>query len=134
MRKTQAGRRSVRQLRIGEEIRHALAEILARDAVHDPALEGCAITVSEVRVSPDVRQATAYVLPLAGANKEAVVAALNHHAGFIRGRLAKSVYLKYVPKLAFDLDLTFDEADRIQELLNRPTPVASAGDGEGKAD
>lgn len=117
-----SGGRSVRQLRIGEEIRHALAEILTRDAVHDPLLEGCTITVSEVRISPDVRQATAFVVPLAGANQEAVVAALNRHAAFLRGRLAKSVYLKHVPKLRFDLDRTFDEADRITELLAKSAP------------
>ena len=112
-----SGGRSVRQLRIGEEIRHALAEILARDVVHDPVLEGCAITVSEVRVSPDIRRATAFVVPLAGANQETVVSALNRHAAFLRGCLAKSVYLKHVPKLNFDLDRTFDEADKISKLL-----------------
>lgn len=116
------GGRSVRQLRIGEEIRHALAGILVRDEVHDPVLEGCAITVSEVRVSPDVRQATVYVVPLAGANQEAVVAALGRHAAFLRGRLAKTVYLKRVPQLTFDLDRTFDEAEKIRVLLAQAGP------------
>ena len=125
-----AGGRSVRQLRIGEEIRHALSGILVRGEVHDPVLEDCAITVSEVRVSPDVRQATAFVLPLAGTNKEAVVSALNRHAAFLRGRLGKSVYLKHVPKLSFDLDQSFDEADRIQELLTKSRLDQPSGDDE----
>jgi ribosome-binding factor A len=123
-----SGGRSVRQLRIGEEIRHALAGILARDEVHDLVLEGCAITVSEVRVSPDVRQATAFVVPLAGANQEAVVSALNRHASYLRGRLGKSVYLKHVPKLKFDLDRTFDEADKITDLLTKSGLGVSGGD------
>ncbi len=122
--------RSVRQLRIGEEIRHALAEILARDTVHDPVLEGCAITVSEVRVSPDVRRATVFVVPLSGANQEAVVSALNRHAAFIRGRLAQGVYLKHVPKLSFDLDRTFDEAEKISSLLAKSGLGGQSGDDE----
>lgn len=125
-----SGGRSVRQLRIGEEIRHALAEILARDTVHDPVLEGCAITVSEVRVSPDVRRATVFVVPLGGANQEAVVSALNRHAAFLRGRLAKGVYLKHVPKLGFDLDRTFDEAEKISHLLAESGPGEQSGDDE----
>ncbi len=125
-----SGERSVRQLRIGEEIRHALAEILARDAVHDPVLEGCAITVSEVRVSPDVRRATVFVVPLAGANQQAVVSALNRHTAFLRGRLAKGVYLKHVPKLSFDLDRTFDEAEKIGNLLAKSGLGEQSGDDE----
>ncbi len=125
-----SGERSVRQLRIGEEIRHALAEILARDTVHDPVLEGCAITVSEVRISPDVRRATVFVVPLSGANQEAVVSALNRHAAFLRGRLAKGVYLKHVPKLSFDLDRTFDEAEKISRLLANSGLGEQSGDDE----
>ncbi len=130
MGKHSSGVRSVRQLRIGEEIRHALAEILARDMVHDQVLEGCEITVSEVRVSPDVRRATVFVVPLTGANQKAVVSALNRHSAFLRGRLAKGVYLKHVPRLSFDLDRTFDEAEKISSLLTRSGLGGQSGDDE----
>lgn len=119
MAKQSGAGRSVRQLRVGEEIRHALAEILSRDLVHDPSLEGRAITVSEVHVSPDVRRATAYVIPLMGVDQDAVIEALNQHAPFIRGCLGKAVYLKHVPQVEFELDRTFDEADKIEHLLAR---------------
>lgn len=111
---------SQRQLRVGEEIRHELSRLLARGDLRDPALTGISLTVTEVRVSPDLKNAKAYVLPLGGAGAEAAVAALNRASGFLRGRLGREVVLKYTPRLSFHTDKSFDEAARIGELLDRP--------------
>jgi len=111
------GERSVRLLRVGETVRHALSEILARDIVQDEDLEGLSLTVSEVQVSPDLRNATVFFLPLGGELREEVADALNKHTGFIRGQLSKNLTLKYMPKLKFELDRSFDEASRITALL-----------------
>ena len=108
---------SQRQLRVGEEIRHVLAGILPRGDLRDPALSGVAITVSEVRPSPDLKNATAYVMPLAGENQAEIIAALNRAAGHLRGRLGQSVHLKFTPALKFVADETFDEAAHINALL-----------------
>lgn len=112
--------RSQRQLRVGEALRHALVEILARGELHDPALAGASITVSEVRVSPDLRNATAFVLPLGGKGAAAIVAALNHAAPFLRRQLSGRVMLRYLPTLSFIADAAFDEAARIDGLLHSP--------------
>ena len=120
MGKHSRGDSSVRLLRVGEAIRHALAGILGRDLIQDPELSGVAITVSEVRVSPDLRNATVYVLPLLGKNQNIVVAALNRAAGFLRGQLAREVTMKYLPSLRFELDDTFDAASRVDALLADP--------------
>lgn len=109
-----------RQLRVGEELRHALAHILERGELRDPLLAATPVTVTEVRVSPDLRQARVYVMPLGGSQQEAVVAALMRARGFLRRRLADSVELKFVPDLAFRLDRSFDEADRIERALRQP--------------
>lgn len=111
---------SQRQLRVGEVIRHALAEILARGEVQDPDLEGLTVTVPEVRVSPDLKIATVYVMPLGGARQEAAVAALSCHVRFLRGEVARKVSLKFMPELRFRLDTTFAESDRIEQLLRSP--------------
>jgi ribosome-binding factor A len=111
---------SQRGLRVGEELRHALAKILREDESRDPALENASITVTEVRMSPDLRNATAYVMPLAGANATEVVAALKRRAAFLRGLVAREVPLRYTPNLAFALDSSFDQAERIRQLLARP--------------
>lgn len=111
------GERSVRLLRVGETVRHALSEILARDTVQDEDLVGVSITVSEVQVSPDLRNATVFFLPLGGDMRDEVAVALNKHTGFIRGQLSKSLTLKYMPKLSFELDRSFDEASKISALL-----------------
>jgi ribosome-binding factor A len=111
---------SQRQLRAGEELRHALAKILREGQCRDPALENASITVSEVRMSPDLRNATAFVMPLAGANAAEIVAALKRCAPFLKGRLAREVALRYTPNLGFALDASFEQAERISALLMRP--------------
>ena len=109
-----------RQLRVGEELRHLLAGILARHELRDPALHDAAITVTEVRISPDLKSATAFVMPLGGAHVPEVLAALHRGAGFMRGLIARAIDLRYVPALRFELDTTFDHASRIEALLHRP--------------
>ena len=118
---------SQRQLRVGEVIRHALAEILARGTVHDPALEGLAITVPEVRLSPDLKIATAYMMPLGGARQEEALRALDRSARFLRGEVARRVGLKFMPELRFRLDTSFAESDRIDELLRSPEVARDLG-------
>ena len=109
---------SQRQLRVGEALRHALAEILMRGDLHDPALQGASITVSEVRISPDLRNATAYVVPLGGAHTEAILAGLRRAGPHLRGQLARAVRLKFAHSLTFKTDTSFDYADRIEALLH----------------
>jgi ribosome-binding factor A len=111
---------SQRQLRVGELIRHALAEMLARGEVHDPVLEGHMITVPEVRMSADLRLATIYVMPLGGRDADAVVAALERNKRFLRGEIAHHINLKFAPEVRFRLDERFDEAERIEKLLRTP--------------
>ncbi len=116
-----------RQLRLGELIRHAMAEIFLRTEIDDPDLAGVAVTVSEVRVSPDARRATVFVMPLGGLNKEGVVAALARHAKFLRGELARAVSLKYTPSLSFVLDHAFDQSEQIERLLRSPEVARDLG-------
>lgn len=113
---------SQRQLRAGELVRHALAEIFQREDLHEPALRGLSITVSEVRASPDLKQVTAFVMPLGGKGAEvaAVVGALNRAAPTIRGYLGKKIDLKFTPTVKFLADQSFDEAQKIEALLHRP--------------
>jgi len=111
---------SQRQLRAGELVRHALAEILSRGEVHDPVLEGHVITVPEVRMSPDLRQATVYVMPLGGRDEQAVLEALDRNRRFLRGEIARRVNLKFAPDIRFRIDERFDEAERIEKLLRTP--------------
>ena len=111
---------SQRQLRVGEELRHALSHILQRGELRDPALHDAAVTVTEVRMSPDLKNATAYVMPLGGQHRSEVIAALTRCAGYLRGQLAREVPLRFSPGLAFALDTSFDHASRINELLHRP--------------
>ena len=111
---------SQRQLRVGEELRHALAQMLQRGELRDPALAEVTVTVTEVRVSPDLKNATAYVMPLGGRNGAAVIEGLTRSAGYLRGQLARAVSLRFSPSLSFALDTSFDHASRINELLHRP--------------
>src|SRR5215472_8234490 len=111
---------SQRQLRVGEELRHALSKILREGRSRDPALERASITVTEVRMSPDLRNATAFVMPLAGANAAEIVTVLNRCAPFLKGLLAREVALRNSPNLVFAFDDTFDRAKRISALLARP--------------
>ena len=111
---------SQRQLRVGETVRHALAEILAHGNVHDPDLEGHIITVPEVRMSPDLKLATIYVMPLGGRDTDKVIAALARNKKFLRGEIAHRVNLKFAPDIRFHIDDRFDEAERIEKLLRTP--------------
>ncbi len=108
---------SQRQLRVGELIRHALAEMLSRGDIHDDVLASHVITVPEVRLSPDLRLATIYVMPLGGKDLKPVLAALERHKKYIRGEIAHTVNLKFAPDIRFMADETFDEAARIDQLL-----------------
>jgi ribosome-binding factor A len=111
---------SQRQLRAGELIRHALAEILARGEVHDPVIEAHTITVPEVRLTPDLRLATIYVMPLGGRDTREVLDALERNKRFLRGELAHRINMKFAPDIRFRLDERFDEAERIDKLLHDP--------------
>ena len=111
---------SQRQLRVGELVRHALAELLARGEVHDPVIEGHLITVPEVKMTADLRLATIYVMPLGGRDAEAVVAALERNKRYLRGEIARHVNLKFAPEIRFRIDERFDEAERIEKLLRTP--------------
>jgi len=111
---------SQRQLRVGELVRHAVAEILARGDVHDPVIETHLITVPEVRMSPDLRLATVFVMPLGGTDEKDVLAALERNKRYLRGEIAHRVNLKFAPDLRFRIDERFGEADRIEQLLRSP--------------
>jgi ribosome-binding factor A len=118
--KTSAPGGSQRQLRVGEIARHAVADILAQGGVHDAELEGHIITVPEVRMSPDLKLATVYVMPLGGRDTEVVLAALERNKKFLRGEIARRVNLKFAPDIRFRADERFDEAERIEKLLRTP--------------
>jgi ribosome-binding factor A len=111
---------SQRQLRVGELIRHALAEMLTRGDVHDPVVQSHMITVPEVRMTADLRLATIYVMPLGGRDAGEVVAALERNKRFLRGEIARHINLKFAPEIRFRLDERFDEAERIERLLRTP--------------
>jgi ribosome-binding factor A len=111
---------SQRQLRVGELIRHALADMLTRGEVHDPVIEKHLITVPEAHMSPDLRLATIYVMPLGGRDAAAVVAALEKNKKFLRGEIARRINLKFAPDIRFRIDERFDEAERIEKLLRTP--------------
>ena len=111
---------SQRRLRIREELRHTLTGILRRGECRDPALRDASIAVTEVRFSPDLRNATVFVMPLGGANAIEVVAGLKRSTPFLKRLVAHEVALRYTPNLTFELDLSFDQADRIASLLAQP--------------
>nr|WP_085980996.1 30S ribosome-binding factor RbfA [Rhodopseudomonas sp. B29] len=111
---------STRSLRVGELVRHAVAEIFAQGDVHDPVLESHLITVPEVRMSPDLKLATIYVMPLGGKDEKQVLDALEHHKRYLRGEIAHRVNLKYAPDIRFRIDERFAEAERIDRLLRSP--------------
>jgi len=111
---------SQRQLRAGELLRHALADMLQKVEINDPELEGVVVTVSEVRATPDLKQATAYVTPLGGKEAEKIVTALNRHKKFVRGELGHMIEQKYTPEIKFEQDRTYDEYDHITQLLRSP--------------
>lgn len=111
---------SQRQLRVGELVRHALAELLMRGEVHDPVIEGHLITIPEVRMTADLRLATVYIMPLAGRDAEEVVEAFERNKKFLRGEVAHAINLKFAPDLRFRVDDRFEEAERIDKLLRSP--------------
>ena len=111
---------SQRQLRVGELVRHAVSDILSQGGVHDDPLAGHIITVPEVRMSPDLKLATVYVMPLGGQDTDIVIAALDRNKKFLRGEVAHRVNLKFAPDLRFRVDERFDEAERIEKLLRTP--------------
>lgn len=111
---------SQRQLRAGELVRHALVEIFREEEINDPVLAGVSVTVTEVRVSPDLRHATVFVEPLGGENADEVVQALNRHARFLRGHLGRAIELRFTPELKFLHDESFNEAARMAKLFDDP--------------
>jgi ribosome-binding factor A len=111
---------SQRQLRAGELVRHALVDILSRETLRDPELTGVSVTVGEVRASPDLKHMTVFVSALGPNDPAAVARALTRGAGFLRGRLARSVDLRFTPELHFQPDVSYDEARHIDELLASP--------------
>lgn len=119
-RRSQSKGPTQRQLRVGEEMRHALSRIIERGDLHDPALAGVSITVTEVRTSPDMKNATAYVMPLGGADADAVMDGLVRATPFIRREVARFLTLRNTPRVSFALDTTFDEASHIDHLLRDP--------------
>jgi len=120
---------SQRQLRVGELIRHELAEMLTRGEVHDPVIETHMITVPEVRMSADLRLATVYIMPLGGRDGKEVLDALERNKRYMRGEIARRVNLKFAPEIRFRIDERFDEAERIEKLLRTPV-VQRDLDGE----
>jgi len=119
--------RSVRLLRVGEQVRHALSDILMRGDVHDETLASHLVSVTEVRMSPDLRHATAFVIPLLGANAEAVLKALRTNTAFLQSEVARRVNTKYAAKLKFLLDESFDEGSHIDALLRSPKVAPDLG-------
>ena len=111
---------SQRQLRVGELIRHALADILSRGQIADPDLDGVVITVPEVRMSPDLKNATALVMPLGGRDTKKVMAGLERSRKWFRGQIARRVNLKFAPDVRFRLDTRYDDDDAITQMLHRP--------------
>jgi len=113
--------RSVRLLRVGEQVRHVLAEILMRGDVHDDVLASHVVSVTEVRMSPDLKHAVVFVKPLLGADEEKVLKALRTNTAYFQSEVAKRVNLKYAAKIQFRADESFDEGARIDALLRAPT-------------
>ena len=125
---------SQRQLRVGELVRHSLAQLFARGEIRDPDLLDVSVTVSEVRMTPDLKLARAFVLPLGGAKADKVLDALNRCAGFVRGRVARDVNLKFSPKIEFLIDDRFEYADRIDTLLHDPRVARDLDDADAGPD
>jgi ribosome-binding factor A len=114
------GEPSQRMLRVGELIRHTLSDLLARGAVRDSVLEGHVITVPDVRMSPDLKLATVYIMPLGGKDVDGVLAALDRHKKFLRGEIAARINLKFAPEVRFRADQSFDCGTKIDALLDSP--------------
>ncbi len=122
--------RSVRLLRVGEQVRHILSEILARGDVHDDVLEKHLVSVTEVRMSPDLRHATVFVKPLLGKDEPVVVKALRTNTAYLQSEVARRVNLKYAARLKFLIDESFDEGTRIDQLLRDPKVARDLESGD----
>jgi ribosome-binding factor A len=114
------GGRSQRQLRVGEELRHILSDVLRNGHFRDPDLADLVVTVTEVRISPDLKAATAFVMPLAGKDAPKIIAGLNRASAYIRTEAVKQINLRVAPSFSFKLDHSFDEAARVTKLLQQP--------------
>lgn len=121
---------SVRMLRVGEQVRHALSDVLSRGDVHDEALSSTPISITEVRMSPDLRHATVFFKPLLGGNEDAVLTALKKNVRFLRGEVSKRVDMKYSASLKFKPDESFDEGSHIDSLLRTEKVVRDLGSDE----
>ncbi len=119
---------SVRVLKVGERVRHILSELLARGEAHDDVLSATTVSVTEVRMTPDLRNAAAYVKPLLGQDEAVVVKALRTNTAFFQSEVAKRLGLKFAPKLQFKPDESFDEAERIERLLRDPKVARDLGE------
>jgi len=124
---------SQRMLRVAELIRHTLSDLLSRSVVNDPVLEGHVITVPDVRMSPDLKLATAFVMPLGGKDINSVIAALDRHKKFLRGEIAQRIHLRYAPDIRFKADESFDYGDKIDALLASPNVRRDLDATEGEA-
>jgi ribosome-binding factor A len=122
---------SQRQLRVGEVLRHAIADILSRGEIRDADLDGISVTVTQVKPSADMRHAVIYCEPLGGRNADRVIGALNRHRGFVRGLLGHAIRLKFTPELRFVEDMSFAEAQKIETLLKSPRVQQDLKPGQG---
>lgn len=122
--------RSVRLLKVGEQVRHVISELLTRQQVHDDVLSASSISITEVRMSPDLRHAMVYVRPLLGSAMDDVLKAMRSHTAFFQGQVAKKLGLKYAAKLRFVEDESFDAAGRIDSLLADPRVARDLGEAE----
>ena len=129
-RRKKSGGPSLRLLRVGENVRHALSSIMTRGEIRDPDLAGKSVTISEVRVSGDLRNATVFVMPLGGDPELKVTKALNNNSAYIRGEMARMVEMRFIPQLKFKLDESFDEAENIERLLRDPRVAADVAAGD----
>src|SRR4051812_48935894 len=125
---------SQRQLRVGEVLRHALADILRETDIRDSDLIGVSVTVTEVKPSPDMRHATVFVEPLGGRNADTIIAALNRHRSFLRGELGHAITLKFTPELRFVEDTSFAEAERIAKILHSEKVARDLQSGDGASE
>ena len=123
--------RSVRLLKVGEQVRHVISELLTRQEVHDEVLSSHAISITEVRMSPDLRYASVFVKPLLGSNEEVVLKALRTNTAYFQKEVAGKLKLRFAAKLKFLSDESFDEAARIEELLRHPKVARDLGEDEG---
>ncbi len=125
-----AGAPSQRMLRVGELVRHAVAQMLSRGDINDHVLDKHVVTVSRVKMSPDLKLATIYVIPLGGQDEPEVLAALDRHKRFLRGEIAHEVNLKFAPEIRFRIDDTFDNVSRIDALLSSDRVKRDLADGD----